>query len=195
MVATERSARTMSLAAAAGIFAALTAVVPAVAAPLAHELDPTTEVAVVTLCGEDWDVVTTSTTLFMLKAGHDEGAPPKFFFRQRYEAVYRDPSDPDRGFVLSGNDVFVDVRVTRIEGTVFTFESIESGVQLAVSTLDGRLVAHNPGHMSWTFLVDTHGSTDPADYELLDTMSGPIRGPHPIDDDAPCDAIGEAIAS
>ena len=109
--------------------------------------------------------------------------------------MYTDPSDPDRGFVISDNGLFVkDVHVTLISGTLYEFSSIAVG-RSAISTLDGRAIAADTGHVSWTFLIDTHGSVDLDDYELLDGTMTKVSGRHPILDsgDGACELIMEAI--
>ena len=169
--------------------------VPAGASSVERTVLVETGVSVEEACGVDWSVSTDSRVLVLLKAGTHGDLTPRFSANTHSRLVYTDPSDPDRGFVISDNGLFVkDVHVTRISGTLYEFNSIAVG-RSAISTLAGRTIAADTGHVSWTFLIDTHGSVDLDDYELLDGTMTKVSGRHPILDsgDGACELIMEAI--
>ena len=169
--------------------------VPASASSVERTVLVETGVSVEEACGADWSVSTDSRVLVLLKAGTHGDLTPRFSANTHSRLVYTDPSDPDRGFVISDNGLFVkDVHVTLISGTLYEFSSIAVG-RSAISTLDGRTIAADTGHVSWTFLIDTHGSVDLDDYELLDGTMTKVSGRHPILDsgDGACELIMEAI--
>lgn len=167
--------------------------VPASASSVERTVLVETGVSVEETCGTDWSVSTDSRTVITLKAGSHGDPTPKFSASSHYRSVYTDPGDPDRGFILSGNELFKDRHVTRIGGTTYEFESMEVGRE-TISTLGGRMIAADQGRISWRFVVDTHGSADPGDELLEGTITG-VSEPHPIleSGDEGCEMILDAI--
>ena len=187
--ATVRRAFAVALAA---TVAGLMLVLPAAAAPLVRELQSGGGIGSEELCGEDWSVESSFAGLFMLKAGRHGDPTPFYFNNESYRNVYTDPADPTRGFIVSGHALFRDLSVTLVSGTVYRFESIQVGQPTVISSLDGRIVARDRGRLGFSFLVDTKGSSNPDDYELLESGPATVAGPHPIGD-AMCDYIAEAL--
>jgi hypothetical protein len=171
---------------------ALLLAAPVAAAPLVRIHLSGTDSFTEELCDEEWSVESSFTTLSMLKAGKHGDPTPSFFANESYRNLYRDPADESRGFVLSGHSLFSDIHVTLVSGTLYRFDSMQVGRPIVVSSLDGRVIGADRGRLAWQFLVDTHGSSDPDDYELLDASVVASSGPHPIGD-APCGLIAEAI--
>ena len=56
---------------------------------------------------------------------------------------------------VSSDGLFKDLDVTRVEGTVHEFRSMDV-TRTTISNLDGRAIAADRGRVSWMFLVDTH---------------------------------------
>ena len=188
--------RGRAVAAAGGtVFAIALAAAPVWGAAPFHELERSSSVSEGEACGEVWTVTSTSTTLFMLRSGGPGDPTPALFVREQDVEVYTDPADSSRGFILAGNTLFKDLHVTNLEGTTYRFHTMQSGTS-TVTTLDGRVVAKDSGRRTWTFVVDTNGSTNPDDYELISIEPGPVAGPHGIpEDEGPfCDLVAEAIA-
>lgn len=183
------------VAALGAIVALLVAATPAWAAAPAHDLQSLTTVSETEACGEEWTVTSTSTTLLMLRAGSPDDPTPLLFIREQNREVFTDPGDSTRGFILAGNTLFNDLHVTNLGGTIYQFDSMQSGAT-SLSTLDGRVVARDSGRRTFTFVVDTNGSTNSDDFVLISFEPGPVAGPDGIpEDDGPfCDLVAEAIA-
>ena len=141
-------------------------------------------------------MASTSTTLFMLRGGNHGDPTPTLLIREQDVDVYTDPADPSRGFVLAGNTLFKDLHATNLGGTIYRFDSMQSGAT-SLSTLDGRVVARDSGRRTFTFVVDTNGGTNPDDFVLISFEQGPIAGQDGIpEDEGPfCDLVAEAIAA
>ena len=180
--------RVTSRAAIAALTASLFAI-PVAASQLEHEVIASTDSFMAELCGEDWSVVETTSGFFVLKAGQHDG-PPRFFANLRAEAVYTDPDDPDRGFILSSNDLQKDLRATLVTGTTYQIDNIHVGQPSVVSTLDGQTLARDRGRITWSFTIDTMGDDDPGNDVLLGSEIVDVAGPHPSPgDDELCDLI------
>ena len=179
-----------------GAFVALVlATTPVWAVAPSHDLQRISTVSETESCGEVWTVASTSTTLLMLRGGSQGDPTPVLLIREQDREVYTDPADSSRGFVLAGNTLFKDLHVTNLGGTIYRFDSMQSGAT-SLSTLDGRVVARDSGRRTFTFVVDTNGSTNPDDFVLISFEPGPVAGPDGIpEDEGPfCDLVAEAIA-
>jgi hypothetical protein len=174
------------------VLIALLLAAPVAAAPLVHTHLSGSDSFTEELCDEEWSVESSFDALFMLKAGHQGDPTPLFFYRESYRNVYTDPADASRGFVISGHALFKDVAATRISGTTYVFDSMQTGQPIVISTLDGHVVGRDRGRVTWQFLVDTHGSNDPNDYEVLDVTDLATNGPHPIGEE-PCPLVVKAL--
>ncbi len=181
---------TISRAALAALAASLLAI-PVAAAPLERQRIMSTDSYTDELCGELWSVEETVSGLFVLKAGQ-HGGPPRFFANFRAEAVYTDPDDPDRGFILSSNDLQKDLHATLVAGTTYRIDNIHVGQPAIVATLDGHVLARDRGRIAWSFTIDTMGDDDPANDVLLGSEIVDVAGPHLIHalgDEVICDLI------
>lgn len=169
---------------------------PTLAAPLDRDHFVEVETYTDTVCGEEWDVETTTEGQFMIKAGRAGDPTPYYFDNASERSVYTDPDDADRGFVTTSSSVFKDVRITLISGTTYVFETMRVGTS-ALETLGRRAVAHDQGQQLWAFTVDTKGGSDLDAYELLDESLIRTTGHHSLaeaDEAAYCDLVAEAVA-
>jgi hypothetical protein len=168
-------------------------VAPALASAVERQVVVEKGVSSEEACGLVWSVRINSKTVSTLKASHGN-LPPKFSARTRYRTVFTDLSNPDRGFVRTGKGLFKDLYVRHVRGTTYEFRSLDIG-RSTISTLGGKTIAADRGRIAWTFLIDTHGSFDPDDYELLDGTITKVSGPHPIleSGDDGCEMILDGI--
>ena len=177
------------------LLAALAA--PAGAKPLVHEHYEGTDAWVAEdFCGTDWNVESTFSGNFMLKAPRGDNPTPYFFDNYRWSDTFTDVNDPSRVFTISGNGLWRDQRITLVEGTIYHFEVIEAGAPVTVR-VDGKVVVRDRGSIVWEFTVDTKGDADLDNDELV-SFEGPtaIRGPHPellMDDAERCALLTEAL--
>ena len=163
--------------------------IPVAASQLEREFIASTDSFTEELCGEAWSVEETLSGLFVLKAGQRDG-PPRFFANLRAEAVYTDPDDPDRGFILSSNDLQKDLRATLVAGTTYQIDNIHVGQPSVISTLDGHVLARERGRIAWSFTIDTMGDDDPGNDVVLGSEIVDVAGPHPsLDEEEFCELI------
>ena len=172
---------------------------PAAAKPLVHEHYQGTDSWVLEdFCGTDWNVESTFSGNFMLKAPRGDNPTPFFFDNYRWSDVLTDVNDSSRVFTVSGNGLWRDHRITLVEGTIYHFEVIEAGVPITVR-VDGRVIVRDRGSIVWEFTVDTKGDADLSNDELV-SDEGPtaVHGPHPelfMDDAERCALLSEAFDS
>jgi hypothetical protein len=177
------------------LLAALAA--PAGAKPLAHEHYAGTDSWVLEdFCGTDWNVESTFSGNFMLKAPRADNPTPFFFDNYRWSDVLTDVNDPSRVFTVSGNGLWRDQHITLVEGTIYHFEVIEAGAPITVR-VDGKIIVRDRGSIVWEFTVDTKGDADLSNDELV-SDDGPtaVHGPHLelfMDDAERCALLNEAL--
>lgn len=130
-------------------------------------------------CGHDWNVEVTFSGLFMLKAGRGGDPTPYLFDNYRYREVWTAVDDSSLVFIHEGNGVYKDLRITRVDGTVYHFQALEAGRPSIWSTGDGEILFRDRGSIIWSFTVDTKGDTNLDNDEFLSEDPPTIRGPHP----------------
>jgi len=177
------------------LLAALAA--PAVAKPLVHEhYEGSDSYVADDFCGTDWNVESTFSGNFMLKAPRGDNPTPYYFDNYRWSSVFTDANDPSRVFTATGNGLWRDHRITLVEGTTYHFEVIEAGAPITVR-VDGKLIVRDRGSIVWEFTVDTQGDADLSN-DVLVSDEGPtaVHGPHPelfMDDTERCALLNEAF--
>jgi hypothetical protein len=169
----------------------------AVAKPLEHEHYQGTDSWVFEdFCGTDWNVDSTFSGNFMLKAPRGDNPTPYLFDNYRWSDVLTDVSDPSRVFTVSGNGLWRDQRITLVEGTTYHFEVHEAGAPVTVR-VDGKILVRDRGMIVWEFTVDTKGDADLSN-DVLVSDEGPtaVHGPHDelfMDDAERCALLDEAF--
>jgi hypothetical protein len=185
----------LSLSLAVLLTAALAA--PAGAKPLAHEhYEGTDSWVLEDFCGTDWNVETTFSGNFMLKAPRGDNPTPYFFDKYRWSDVLTDANDHSRVFTVSGNGLWRDHRITLVEGTTYHFEVHEAGAPVTVR-VDGKVLVRDRGMIVWEFTVDTKGDADLSN-DVFVSDEGPtaVHGPHLelfMDDAQRCALLIEAL--
>jgi hypothetical protein len=110
-------------------------------------------------CGVDVHVEAWGDGLFMLKEGREGDPTPYRFENFEYHFVVTNP-ETGLGFREDGSGVYKDLRITHVEGTVYTFEALQAGRAYTLSDLDGNRVLMDRGRLLTTFSVDTKGDSD-----------------------------------
>jgi hypothetical protein len=90
---------------------------------------------------------------------------------------------------LSGNGLFQETRATHIEGTLFSFRSINAGQPFVVHDENGALVARDRGVIRQELIFDTLGDDTPGG-EFVADVSFEVAGPHPGLEFDFCAALG-----
>lgn len=177
------------------LLAALAA--PALAKPLEHEhYEGSFSYVAEDFCATDWNVESTFSGNFMLKAPRGDNPTPYFFDNYRWSSIFTDASDPSRVFTAYGNGLWRDQHITLLEGTTYHFEVIEAGSPITVR-VDGKVIVRDRGSIVWEFTVDTKGDADLGN-DVLISDEGPtaVRGPHPelfMDDAERCALLNAAF--
>lgn len=90
---------------------------------------------------------------------------------------------------VSGHSLFHETHATHVEGTVFTFSSINSGQPFVVRDSSGALVLRDRGVLKETILFDTLGDNMPGG-TFIRQVSFSVAGPHPGLEFDPCALLG-----
>jgi hypothetical protein len=156
---------------------ALTVAIPAGAKPLERERFTETDTFVE--CGS-YVVESTFNGFFMVKDATPNTDGQFFLFQLNYD--YTDiVTNPDTGefFTVSGNALVKELRPRLVEGTIYTYETLESGQPFVVKDMDGNVVLRDRGAILLSWIFDSLGDSEPGGegFELLDVVR--ISGPHP----------------
>lgn len=134
----------------------------------------------------DVEVEFSGTAHIRVGKGKDAGA---FFLHDNFS--YRETHTSETGAVLfiSGNGLFQETRATRVEGTVFTFSSHESGQPFTVTDEDGTVLIRDRGSIRETILFDTLGDDTPGGV-FIELIERRFSGPHPGANFDTCSLLG-----
>lgn len=156
---------------------ALTIALPAQAGkPLEHERFTDTDSFIA--CGV-YEVDSTFSGMFMVKDARPPTDGQFFEFLLNYE--YRDVvTNPVTGdfFTVSGNGLFKELKPKHLEGTIFTWETIESGQPFVVRDMTGRVVLRDRGVIRIMWTGDLFGDSEPG-ADIFDGEVLRVSGPHP----------------
>jgi hypothetical protein len=117
--------------------------------------------------------------LFMLKKGR-RGDPTPYVF-DNYSGVETFTNVANgRTATVKHQGLYKDLRIVRVEGTVYHFTAIETGRPVVVFGPDGQRLIFDRGRIRYSFAVDTKGDTDLSNDEFVEDFEPDIAGPHPI---------------
>jgi hypothetical protein len=131
-----------------------------------------------TICGID--VIRTShfSGTFRIRAPKDGGGEA---FLQRLtlksHETFVNPAN-GRSMSIDGNELINELHATLVSGTVYEFETIESGRPFIIRDSAGRVVVKDRGSIRSTVTFDTLGDGQPGGIEL-DVVFDRVSGPHP----------------
>jgi hypothetical protein len=157
-----------------------------------HYTDEATDTFIVTDCGAPITIayVRESSGLFMLKAGR--GGDPTPYFFDNYSAVetYTNVAN-GKTLTIEHQGLYKDIRIERVEGTVYHFTAIETGRPVVAIGPEGKRVTFDRGRIQYSFAVDTKGDTDLSNDEFVEDIEPDVAGPHPFffGEVDPCDLI------
>ena len=169
------SRRARSLLAVVGATAiVLTMALPASAAIFFRERYSGTDAFTYDACGFDVDVSVEFGGVFQIRTGTGKDASA-FFGHDNYWFRETHVSEDHGTLTISGNGNFNETKAVRVEGSVFTFTSINAGRLFIARDTDGNVVFRDRGVFTETILFDTLGDGEPggAFIEILDaTLHG-----------------------
>lgn len=136
--------------------------------PIAYDYD----------CGYPVSVTGTLKELFMLRLGkHDDRGAFAILDRIRFSERHTNTATGE-WFTVEGTSTIHDVKMTRVEGNVFDFTSIEAGQPLVVKDSDGNVVSRDRGTIHLTYRVDV-GDDDVFGGTWIEDVELWFAGPHP----------------
>jgi hypothetical protein len=118
-------------------------------------------------CGFEVTGTAWGSGLFMLKSGRRGDATPYYFENYEWHAVTVNPAN-GKWFREDGNGLYKDLRIINVEGTIYTFEAVETGRPFTLTDMDGNRVYADRGRLLTQFTVDTKGDDDLSNDEFID---------------------------
>ena len=103
-----------------------------------------------------------------------------FYFEQRVE--YADViTNPETGgfFTVTGRSLFKEGHARLVEGTVFTYDTIEAGQPFVVTDMTGKVVLRDVGLIEVSYLFDSLGDGAPGGQFLEEPQLVRVAGAHP----------------
>lgn len=103
-----------------------------------------------------------------------------FYFEDR--VTYTDViTNPETGafFTVNGSTLFKESRARLVEGTVFTYHTIEAGQPFVVTDMSGKVVLRDVGLIEVSYVFDSRGDSTPGGDQLAEPQLIRVAGPHP----------------
>jgi hypothetical protein len=170
-----RLRRATSLAAASLLSLTLTA--PVLAKPLDNGTFSGTDSG--TECGT-YARESTFSGRFMIKDATSATNGQFFYFENRVE--YADViTNPETGayFTVTGSSLFKESHARLVEGTVFTYNTIEVGQPFVVTDMAGKVVLRDVGLIEVSYVFDSLGDGAPGGPLVEEPQLVRVAGPHP----------------
>jgi hypothetical protein len=117
---------------------------------------------------------------FMIKDATPATNGQFFYFENR--VTYTDViTNPETGafFTVTGSSLFKESRVRLVEGSVFTYDTIEAGQPFVVTDMTGHVVLRDVGLIEVSYLFDSLGDGAPGGALLAEPQLVRVAGPHP----------------
>jgi hypothetical protein len=132
------------------------------------------------------------TSKFRIRQGKRKTASAFFLLDNlTYREVHTN-AETGEWFLIRGRAIFNETKATRVEGSIFKFESVEAGQPFVVENSAGEIVLRDRGAIRRTILFDTQGDDQPGGEEIA-ILDVDVRGPHPGFFADFCDLVNELI--
>jgi hypothetical protein len=112
-------------------------------------------------CGSVVNVTVEFGGIFQIRTGTGDDASA-FFAHDNY--WYREThvrESDGKTIVVSGNGNFIEAQAVRVEGSIFTFTSVNAGQLFTIRDSDGHVLLRDRGSITETILFDTTGDDEP----------------------------------
>jgi dienelactone hydrolase len=129
-------------------------------------------------CGYPVDVRVEFSGHYRIRAGK-KSEQSAFFLLDNYS--YREVHtrrDTGEWFVVRANGVINEVGATRVEGSIFEFETLQAGQPFVVEDSSGNVVLRDRGAIQFRELIDTGGDDVPGG-KSIEFLGADVHGPHP----------------
>jgi hypothetical protein len=103
-----------------------------------------------------------------------------FYFEARFN--YTDViTNPETGafFTVTGSSLQKETHPRLVEGSVFTYDTIEVGQPFVITDMSGKVVLRDVGLIETSFVFDTLGDSAPGGEQLVEPKLVRVVGPHP----------------
>ena len=145
-------------------------------------------------CGITVDVVVEGTGQFRLRSGKQGDPTPHYFDNYEWHIVSTNP-DNGKWFREDQQALYRDLKITNVEGTIYTFVAQETGRPYTLTDMNGNRVYFDRGRLLTTFQVDTKGDDDLSNDEFIEGSFELLadNGDHPFwhFDGEWCDLVNE----
>jgi hypothetical protein len=118
-------------------------------------------------CGFQVDGEFHGSGAFHLRPGKQGDPTPYLFDNYDWYAVHTNPAN-GKWFREAGNGLYRDLRITNVEGTIYSFEAQETGRPYGIVDMDGNRIFFDRGRLLTTFQVDTKGDDDLSNDEFIE---------------------------
>ena len=118
-------------------------------------------------CGFTVNGVRAGNGSFHLRTGKHGDATPYLFDNYEWHVVQTNPAN-GKWFREDGQGQYRDLHITKVEGTVYTFVSQETGRPYSLTDMNGNKVFFDRGRLLTTFQVDTKGDDDLSNDEFIE---------------------------
>jgi hypothetical protein len=118
-------------------------------------------------CGFTVNVVHENSGTFHLRPGRQGDTTPYYFDNYEWHTVQTNPAN-GKWFREDGQGLYRDLHITKVEGTVYTFVSQETGRPYTLTDMNGNRVFADRGRLLTTFQVDTKGDADLSNDEFIE---------------------------
>ncbi len=127
---------------------------------------------------QDW----TARGVFLIKGGRGGDPMPYLLDQIRAHSVFTSPDAPGRWYTVDQEFVQIDTKITQVDGDIYTIDSQLVGNGLFVRDETGLVDAayHDSGRLLFRAVIDTKGTADPDDDELVSGALLDVNGPHPV---------------
>ena len=131
-------------------------------------------------CGLTVEVTSEGSGSFHLRPGKHGDPTPYLFDNYEWRAVSTNP-DNGKWFVEEGQGMYRDLKITNVEGTIYTFVAQETGRPYSLTDMNGNKVFFDRGRLLRTFQVDTKGDDDLSNDEFIEGSDELLaeNGAHP----------------
>jgi hypothetical protein len=118
-------------------------------------------------CGLTVEGTSEGSGSFHLRPGKHGDPTPYLFDNYEWRAVSTNPAN-GKWFVEEGQGMYRDLKITNVEGTIYTFVAQETGRPYSLTDMNGNKVFYDRGRLLTTFQVDTKGDDDLSNDEFIE---------------------------
>jgi hypothetical protein len=101
-----------------------------------------------------------------------------FTFRSEHTDVITNP-ETGAFFTVTGSLLFKEIQPRLVQGTVYTYDTIEVGQPFVIADMAGKVVLREAGLIEFSYVFDSLGDSAPGGVFLEEPKLVRVAGPHP----------------